>query len=94
MCVNPLSKICANLSLEIGKLRGQNKRLTDPFKRADAQDWQRLALELGQSAHGRFWKEVLWEVRAEMEEQAAARKSEARERGVNEIRTETVDIKE
>ena len=90
MCVNPLSKICTNLSLEIGKLRGQNKRLTDPFKRADTNDWMHLALLLGESAHGKFWKEVLWEVRAEIE----AQKSEARERGVNESRIASVDINE
>ena len=42
--------------------------LTKAFERADAFDWIRLDELLGQSAHGRFWREVLWEARRALRE--------------------------
>ena len=37
--------------------------LAAPFKRADAFDWMHLDRLLGDSAYGKFWREVLWEVK-------------------------------
>ena len=40
--------------------------LGELFKRVDAFDWIHLDQLLGNSGHGRFWREVLWRVRSEL----------------------------
>lgn len=47
------------------------ERLRDPFRAVDAQDWEFVMGALPDGGRGRFWKAVLTEMRAALEEKAA-----------------------
>lgn len=76
--------------VEIEHLRGENtglraalnwkcaeiERLRDPFRAVDAQDWEFVMGALPDGGRGRFWKAVLGEMRAALEQGASVSKTE------------------
>lgn len=59
-----------DLSERITRAESDVRRLLKPWRAVDAQDWQYLVSVIPDGGRGRFWKAVLGEMRAALENRA------------------------
>ena len=62
--IDRLMREAIALKAERDPLRARIAELERPYRNADDKDWEHLFRMLPDSGHGKFWKDVMREVRA------------------------------